>query len=229
MPAKDETQTTQDIVIAWIRSILVRKGWTGTDLAREAGLAPSTLLRPLNNPSYRFTPTERTLSKLARASGIPMTAKVKAAAKSSRSQSEIPIGTPAGEGRTGWRRASGGPMVELRSSLPAALQAATAGFATYVAAPPWFEDDPSAFALHVANDAHAPWLKAGSLVFATRRRDPAAGDIVVATTSDRKMRVGPLASFDDTGVVIETGAGRETIPLGDLAEVAVVTVMARTP
>ena len=67
------------IVIEWIDHILDRKKWSGTDLARHSELAPSTILRLLNNPKHPFVPTVATLQKIANGSGYPIPKKVMAA------------------------------------------------------------------------------------------------------------------------------------------------------
>src|ERR1700722_18386662 len=71
-----KSQTPKQIVIEWIDHILDRKGWNGTELARKSELAPSTLLRLLNDPEHPFLPSQRTLTKIAEGSGIPITKKV---------------------------------------------------------------------------------------------------------------------------------------------------------
>ena len=53
----------------WIDHILRRKGWTGTDLARKADLAPSTILRMYSDKNYTFVSSYSTIMKIANASG----------------------------------------------------------------------------------------------------------------------------------------------------------------
>jgi len=56
----------QNAVRTWIQAILDEKGWTAGKLAKAAKVAPSTISRALN-PDYEFTPSTRTLAKIAAA------------------------------------------------------------------------------------------------------------------------------------------------------------------
>lgn len=54
----------------FLRRALDHSGLNATQLARRAGLSPSTLTRPLNNPDFKFTSKQATLDKIARAAGL---------------------------------------------------------------------------------------------------------------------------------------------------------------
>jgi len=56
----------------WIRRVLARHGWTPTDWCKLAGISPSTLLRPLNNPHYAQAPSLATLQALAAVTPEPL-------------------------------------------------------------------------------------------------------------------------------------------------------------
>lgn len=60
----------------WLDHILKRRDWTGTELAKRAGLAPSTILRPMNNETYGFTPSLQTIAKISQASGCKPSARM---------------------------------------------------------------------------------------------------------------------------------------------------------
>jgi SOS-response transcriptional repressor LexA len=56
----------QNAVRQWIQAILDERGWTAGRLAKAANVAPSTISRALN-PEYEFTPSTKTLAKIAAA------------------------------------------------------------------------------------------------------------------------------------------------------------------
>lgn len=53
-----------------MRRALEATGLTPYALAKRAGVAPSTLTRPLNDPDFKFTPKQATLNKIAAAAGL---------------------------------------------------------------------------------------------------------------------------------------------------------------
>ena len=58
--------------LSYVRSVLAKKGWDATRLAREAGLSQSTLTRPLSDKKHPFTFSFKTLQAIESASGVPM-------------------------------------------------------------------------------------------------------------------------------------------------------------
>lgn len=54
----------------FIRRALAATGWTPYRLAKAAGIAPSTITRPLNDPNFKFIPKQGTLNKIAEAAGL---------------------------------------------------------------------------------------------------------------------------------------------------------------
>lgn len=56
----------------FMRRALEASGLSPYALARKAGVAPTTLTRPLNDPQFKFVPKMATLSKIAEAAGIAM-------------------------------------------------------------------------------------------------------------------------------------------------------------
>jgi transcriptional regulator with XRE-family HTH domain len=219
------------IVIEWIDHILERKKWNGTDLARKSGLAPSTILRLLNNPEHPFVPTVSTLQKIAEGSGYPIPKKVMNALGAH----DTEAGTDAGEADTGrtQRQPARVASVELRhvSSLPAALQsAASAGRESYVPAPPQLDGDETAFAFHMPDNTFDPWFKSGSLMFATKRRDPVAGDVVLLTDKNGKSRVRLLLDITEAGLKLSKtlpAVEDEVVNFDDIQDIAVITVFVK--
>ena len=215
------------IVIEWIDHILDRKKWNGTDLARKAGIAPSTILRLLNNPKHHFVPTVTTLQKIADGSGYPIPKKVMAAlgaegeAVASEEDSTRPV------------RAARQPTVELRhvSSLPAALQSAASPRRDgYVPAPPQLEGDETAFAFHMPDSSLGSWFKTGVLMYATKRRDPVPGDLIMITDKNEKTRVRLLLDITENGLKLSKSIPEkedETVQFEDIKEIAVVAMTCR--
>ncbi|WFU52210.1 hypothetical protein QA639_21115 [Bradyrhizobium pachyrhizi] len=222
-------------VIEWIDHILDRKKWDGTRLAREAKLAPSTILRLLNDPEHPFVPTLKTLQKIADASGYPIPRKVTEALGAPKMEApesgedEPPNGV---ERRSQRLRIF---QVELRhvSSLPASLQAATSGRreGTYVPAPPQLEDDETAFAFYMPDDSFEPWLKSGSLMFATKRRDPVRNDVIVVTDANGRTKVRLLLGIDESGLRMLKQFGseeEERVGFDDIKDIAILVGLIKT-
>lgn len=224
-----KSQTPKQIVIEWIDYILDRKRWNATELARKSELAPSTLLRLLNDPDHPFLPSQKTLSKIAAGAGIPITKKVLEAIGGSDADD-----TEMGEG--GSRRAGARARVasvEFRhvSALPASLQAtASARRDGYVPAPPQLDGDETAFAFHMPDETFDPYVKAGSLMFATKRRDPIAGDLIMITTKDDRTRVRSLVSIDESGLKLSKSfpiKEDENLAFDDIKDIAIVAIVVR--
>lgn len=62
---------------AYIQSVCDKKGWSYTDLAREAGLSSTTITRPMNNKGWRGHIRATTLRKIVAVSGMPAPAELK--------------------------------------------------------------------------------------------------------------------------------------------------------
>jgi transcriptional regulator with XRE-family HTH domain len=213
-------------VIEWIDHILDRKKWDGTRLARESKLAPSTILRLINDPEHPFVPSLKTLQKIAEGSGYPIPRKVTEALGAPKMEAPEPgADDDFNEGRRGRTRTS---TVELRhvSSLPAALQAAASSKRDgYVGAPPQLESDETAFAFYMPDDSYDPWLKSGSLMFASKRRDPVAGDTVMLTDKGDRTKIRLLLGIDENGLRLSKtipAKEDEVMAFDDIKEIAVV-------
>jgi transcriptional regulator with XRE-family HTH domain len=229
LAAPEKMKSPRATVIEWIDHILDRKKWTGTDLARKSGLAPSTILRLLNDPDHPFVPSLKTLQKIAEGSGYPIPRKVTeilgAGKMEATEQPEEDLDRRPRNHRM--------PTVELRyvSSLPAALQAAAhAKRETYVAAPPQLEGDETAFAFHMPDDTYDPWWKSGMLLYATKRRDPTAGDTVMITDKNGKTRVRLMLGMDEGGVRLSKThpvKEDEKMSFDDISEIAIVVIFVK--
>ncbi len=217
-------KSLRDLVIEYIDHILDRKKWTGTDLARKAGMSPSTILRLLNDKNYNFIPTMKTLRKIADTSGYPIPRKVLDGIGASRDEDA----TSASEARTR-RRTSGGGSVELKyfSSLPPALQSSTAPKATptTVTAPAQLDGDDTLFGFYMFNDELAPVVSSGALMFGTKRRDPANGDTVLVTDKNGRSKIRFLMSITENGLKMSRSLPAkedETISFDEIGDMAIV-------
>ena len=221
------------IVIEWIDHILERKKWNGTDLARKAGLAPSTILRLLNNPDHHFVPTVLTLQKIADGSGYPIPKTVMSALGAHDAEIGGAEEDEASVGRRA-RQPSRSATVELRhiSSLPAALQSAvSARRESYIPAPPQLDGDETAFAFHMPDNTLDPWFKSGSLMFATKRRDPCAGDTLLVTDKNGKSRVRLLMDITEAGLKLSKShpvVEDEVVKFDDIEDIAIITVFVKS-
>ena len=214
------------IVIEWIDHILERKKWNGTDLARASELAPSTILRLINNPEHPFVPTVSTLQKIANGSGYPIPKRVMEALGAGAGEVEDDAGARRGRQP---RIAS----VELRhvSSLPSSLQSSMSQRRdSYVPAPPQLDGDETAFAFHMPDNTFDPWIKSGSLMFATKRRDPVAGDTVLVTDKNGRSRVRLLMDMTETGLKLSKthpATEDEVVGFDDIGDIAIITIFVK--
>jgi transcriptional regulator with XRE-family HTH domain len=226
----EKMKTPRETVIEWIDHILDRKKWTGTDLARKSGLAPSTILRLLNDPDHPFVPSLKTLQKIAEGSGYPIPRKVTEVLGAGKMEAtEQPEEELDGRRPRNYRVST----VELRhvSSLPAALQAAAGSKRdTYAPAPPQLEGDETAFAFYMPDDSFDPWIKSGMMLYATKRRDPVTGDTVMITDKNGKTRVRLMLGMDESGMKLSKtmpSKEDERMAFDDIAEIAIVTIFVK--
>src|SRR5262249_5774202 len=155
-----KAQTPKQVVIEWIDHILDRKRWNGTELARKSGLAPSTLLRLINDPDHPFVPSMKTLQKVADGSGIPITKKVLEAIGAD-SEEAADLSSEGAARRSSGRSTQRAATVEFKhvSALPASLQAAAGARRDgQVPAPPQLDGDNTAFAFNMPDDSFSDWL-----------------------------------------------------------------------
>lgn len=59
---------------AYVRYVMERTGLSATALAKKADMPSTTLTRPLNNPEHKFSLSSTTIEKIARATGITLSA-----------------------------------------------------------------------------------------------------------------------------------------------------------
>jgi len=193
----------------WVRSILSRKGWTGTELARRSGLAPSTLLRALNNADHPFVFSAATLKKIANAAGEPVPADVAQA-----------FGQKATDDRH--------RVITVRnvSSLPESLRSPTTkGKPESVIVAAKWQDDETVFAFRNPDDKLGNWFPPRMLMFATKARDPMGGDLVMVTEKGGRTRVRLLLGISEEGLSLSRTMPEkedEKIAFDDIADIAVI-------
>jgi hypothetical protein len=232
--SKEELERVRAAFIDWVQHILDQKQWNPTDLANHSELAPSTLLRIMNSKTHPFNISFMTIRKVADGSGYPIPrALMEAAGVSEHAlpKDELPV-KPRADGKPVARQAPAGhveaqqvrsiPMRHV-SSLPRTL-------APHVPdgqemCPPQMDGDETAFAFLMPDDSLVPAVKSGMKLFATKRRDPASGDIVLLVDKDGRSRVRFVESVDEDGFHLERlnpERKGEVLAFGDIEDFGVV-------
>lgn len=111
------------------------------------------------------------------------------------------------------------------SSLPASLVQQVRDDVS-IACPADMLNDDTAFAFRMPDEALAPIVRGGMTLFATKRRDPTVGDILLVTDQSGRSRVRVIEAIDETGFKLQrtgpTDAQSETIGFDDIKEFGVV-------
>lgn len=243
-----ESNELKDHFVEWIQHILDRKDWTPTDLARNAGLSPSTILRPLNKPEWNHTLTFDTIKKISNGSGYPVPRKileaydipVEAGADPEPKPRDltVPKRPRLANAKAVMDMSNGGnpvagktKMVRVRnvSSLPASLQPPPTD-EVQVDCPSQLERDDTAFAFYMPDSAFEPILRSGTLMYATQRRNPNVGDLVFITKSDGRSMVRMVTDMGEDKISLSRSASMntdETINYSEIREIAIVAVIVR--
>lgn len=83
--------TDLDPARAFLAHAVEASGLSPYALSKKAGVAPTTITRPLNDPAFKFTPKLATLQKIAEAAGIDLPAGVVTTAGPPSSVTELPL------------------------------------------------------------------------------------------------------------------------------------------
>lgn len=224
-------RAARDAAVGWITEVLTAKRWRGTDLARNAKLAPSTVLRIMNDPKHRYVPSLNTLREISRASGHEIPSEVlKAIGEAHFERSGLaPSEDTEGVRRPGATTAGGSsPTVRLSSvsTLPSALRGQMEELRS-APRPPQLANDTTAYAFHMPDRGLEPWVKSGSLLYATKRSDPVVGDIVLVTDGQGRSRVRLLNEMDQLALRLRgaSDADEETLNFTDIKDISVVAVI----
>jgi transcriptional regulator with XRE-family HTH domain len=226
----EHLEATRREFIEWVDHILDRKKWTGTDLANASGLAPSTVLRILNSKTHQFNISFMTIRKISEGSGFPIPRSLMEA-HDVKMVGDVPEQTP--KPRPAATRAapvvrtaqdfSNTPTVPVRyvSSLPSAL-VARVHQELREPCPPQMAGDDTAFAFRMPDDSLAPLVRGGMMMFATKRRDPASGDILLVTDADGRSKVRLVDSVDEDGIHTKNDGKSDLIKFDDIKDFGVV-------
>jgi transcriptional regulator with XRE-family HTH domain len=198
--------------VEWVQHILDQKGWTPTDLANHSELAPSTLLRIMNSKTHPFNISFMTIRKVADGSGYPIPrALMEASGVSEHSlpREELAV-KPRQDVKAGMRNApalqADAPQVRsipLRhiSNLPRSLSPHVPDGQEPCPGP--LAGDETAFAFLMPDDSLTPAVRSGMRMYATKRRDPAQGDIVLLVDKEGRSRVRFVELVDEDGFHLE--------------------------
>lgn len=207
---------SNDALIRWIKSIMARKRWTATELARRSGLAPSTLLRALNNDDHPFVFAPTTLLKIGQGAGEAV---------------------PPDLARAAERRSAAGSLrprvIPIRkvSAFPSGAQPSlNAARAEVVAVPANLQNDETALAFRNPDESLGAWFPPRSLMFATKARDPIGGDLLMLTGKDGRTRVRLLLGVSEAGLSLSKtmpAQEDETVPFDEIGDIAVVVEVVR--
>lgn len=199
------SERLQAAVRAYLRRVLNETGLSAGKLALRAGIAATTITRPLNDPKIQHTPSIRTLTKIANASGIALPLELgggyatmpASGQESSDTQGDalnapqtklaIPLSGPRDLPIVGY--AKGGMEAMFMDN----------GEAQGYAERPWFLlGNPGAYAVYVHDTSMTPALEHGQLLYVNPSRPVSRGDDCVIQMADGEayvkrfvQRVGP--------------------------------------
>lgn len=208
--SSEELERIRAAFIDWVQHILDQKGWNPTDLANKSELAPSTLLRIMNSKTHPFNISFMTIRKVADGSGYPVPrALMEAAGVSEHAlpREELPVKP---RNSVGGGKSTPEPtyspvsrMIPLRhiSALPRTLAPKVPD--GQEPSPAQMDGDETAFAFLMPDDSLQPAIRSGMKLFATKRRDPAQGDIVLLVDKDGRARVRFVEAVDEDGFHLE--------------------------
>ena len=111
--------------------------------------------------------------------------------------------------------------VRYVSSLPSALVARVQQDVRE-ACPPQMIGDETAFAFRMPDDSLAPLVRGGMMMFATKRRDPASGDILLVIDGDGRAKVRLVSSVDEDGIHTRFDEKSDTILFDDIKDFGIV-------
>lgn len=246
-PAKIGGSSHNRLAIEWIGGLLDEFQISGSELARRSGVVPSTILRMLNDENHRFTPALKTLQKVSQATNRPIPHEVlqgfgsvampRSGTLQARPDSvdteieqkgEVVVASRPSASSTRQRVAVEDATLEVRhvSYLPKTLHPGL-NTAARVDRPPQLVGDTTAFAFYMPNNDLAPFVKAATLMYATQRRDPTPGDLVLITAEDGRSKVRSLKDISSEGLIVEKpgaafDAEDETVAFDEIGSLHVV-------
>lgn len=210
---------SKEAVVEWIKSLMRKRDWSATDLARNAGISPSTILRALNRPDYPYVFSLRTLQKIARGAGELLPVQV--------SDDASAVLSSNADRRSAHRHLE----VRIVSALPAGSRSGGKTIEPEVVPASFhLESDETAFAFRNPDGALGPWFKPRSLMFASKARDPIEGDLVMLTGKDGRTRVRLLVGVDENGLSLSRSMPAnedEKVSFDEIGDIAVIVEVMR--
>lgn len=192
--------------VKWIEQILRAKDWTASDLARAAGMSPSTITRRMKG-EVDFAPTFATIKKLEKAGGIEVPAALMLLGQETGSPSR--------------NSAFYGMGAQAKPRRP--LKAINAD--REVECPAYLDGDDRSVAVEIADDWMEPAYQPGNIVYGTSRHYPLPGDQIVVVLKSGEAMARMLVEVTRTGLVVGDLLGKRKEPV-DRAEVEAVLYLA---
>lgn len=206
---------SKENVIEWIESLMRKHDWSATDLARNAGISPSTILRALNQPDYPYVFSLKTLQKIAHAAGELLPVHVS-------DDASAVLSSDAGRRHPQYRSLE----VRIVSALPAGTRSGVKTTKPEVVPAPYhLAQDDTAFAFRNPDGTLAPWFRPRALMFASQVRDPMDGDLVMLTGKDGRTRVRLLLGISESGLSLSRSMPAkedEKVAFEEIGDIAVI-------
>ena len=153
-----------------LKAMVEESGLSASELARRAGLAPSTLTKFLNDPGARHVLTTRTLAKLAEVTGRRLS---EADAAAPEREVSVPLARPPAPG------ASDVPVLGQARGGRDGLFIDNGVVEAYVPRPHVLMRVASAYAVFMNSDSQEPALRHGDLLYINPSMPPRRGDDVL--------------------------------------------------
>lgn len=177
-----------------VRAVVAESGVTASELARRAGLAPSTLTKFLNDDGARHVLTTRTLAKLAAATGRRLAA---AGLDAIPREVSAPLPAPPGHG------ASDVPVLGQARGGRDGLFIDNGLVESYVPRPHVLMRVPHAYALYMNSDSQEPVFRHGDLLYVNPSMPPRSGDDVLIELAGGEAYVKRLLRRSPREIVVQ--------------------------
>lgn len=177
-----------------VRDLVAESGTTASELARRAGLAPSTLTKFLNDDSARHVLTTRTLSKIAAVTGRRLS---DADLGPVRREVSAPLDAPPPPG------ASDVPVLGQARGGRDGLFIDNGIVESYVPRPHVLMRVPHAYAVYMNSDSQEPVLRHGDLLYVNPSMPPRSGDDVLIELEGGEAYIKRLLHRSPREVVVQ--------------------------
>lgn len=229
---KARVEHQRDITRQWLLAMLDKHHFANpTDMARVADVAPSTLLRFIGDRKNKHSLSWTTIRKVSEGLQETIPPELMQAHGITRiAVDEMPgaIDPPGPRGIA--PNTIPVKRIRLRPDIGISSDSLVKEAPRRVARPTPLHGDSTAFAFPMPDESLLPTVPPNTMMFATRTRELAKGEIAVLTLSDGREIVRAVKDVDEDGVKIwdhNAINGFRGIPLSDVAAVAIVRVMER--